>query len=272
MECRDVREVADSFLAGELLTETSHQILRHLDTCRPCRVELAGRRALRDGIRRALEEAPEFTPRPEFVAELRTKLQAAAAQAPVRRGIKLQKWWTLAAVLVLAATIMFAFRSRQWFTGADTLAVAAVGDHRYCALHYQLNERPISLEMAAEKYDAAYRVLETLPPVDVSTASGPARVLERHVCVYDGRRFGHLVLAYRGTRISLIMTEAPGDAGAASGGLPQVKADGRVDGMTVVSFRAARHRVFLTGDLPHVELVSLADVVAGPLYRRLTGV
>jgi hypothetical protein len=49
MECRDVRELADSFLGEELLTETNHEILRHLDTCPVCRADLAGRRAVREG-------------------------------------------------------------------------------------------------------------------------------------------------------------------------------------------------------------------------------
>ena len=40
MECRDVREMADSFLGEELLTETNHEILRHLETCPVCRAEL----------------------------------------------------------------------------------------------------------------------------------------------------------------------------------------------------------------------------------------
>jgi len=52
MTCRDVRELADSFLAEELLTETNHEILRHLETCPVCRADLAVRRELRDGLRR----------------------------------------------------------------------------------------------------------------------------------------------------------------------------------------------------------------------------
>jgi hypothetical protein len=50
MECRDVRELADSFLAEELLTETNHEILRHIDTCPMCREDLAARRALRVAV------------------------------------------------------------------------------------------------------------------------------------------------------------------------------------------------------------------------------
>ena len=47
MNCRDVREVADSFLGEELLTETNHEILRHLENCPTCRTEIDARRRLR---------------------------------------------------------------------------------------------------------------------------------------------------------------------------------------------------------------------------------
>ena len=36
--------------------------------------------------------------------------------------------------------------------------------------------------------------------------------LERHACAYDARRFGHLVMHYRGHVVSLLMTAAGGEA------------------------------------------------------------
>ena len=66
MECRDVRDMADAFLAEELLGNTSHQILRHLETCRGCRDDLDARRALRDRVRSAFYHARELAPTPEF--------------------------------------------------------------------------------------------------------------------------------------------------------------------------------------------------------------
>ena len=41
--------------------------------------------------------------------------------------------------------------------------------------------------------------------------------------------------------------------------------------MSVVSFRTARHMLFLAGDVEPEGLVQLAEAVAGPLYAQLAG-
>ena len=274
MECRNVRELADSFLAEELLTETNHEILRHLGTCPVCRADLDARRALRDGMRRAFHRAAELEPTAEFAARLRTAVQNAAYSAPARRGIRWQGWWALAATVLLAVMVGLAFRGGEWMAATDALARAAVGDHLNCALHFRLTEKPIPLEDAAPRYGPAYRVLENLPSNTVMTAVGPARVLERHSCVYRGRRFAHVVFDYQGQRVSLLVTDAdrgmelklPGEA------LPHVTSAGRIDDMAVVSFRASSHTVFFAGDVAQTDLMKLADAVAEPLYRGLAGV
>jgi hypothetical protein len=61
MNCRDVREIADSFLCEELLTETNHEILRHLETCPLCRTEIDARRRLRGALRDAFNRAKSQT-------------------------------------------------------------------------------------------------------------------------------------------------------------------------------------------------------------------
>jgi len=53
MQCREVRDLADSFLSEQLLVETNHQVLRHLEGCPACRTELEAHRELRAAIRRA---------------------------------------------------------------------------------------------------------------------------------------------------------------------------------------------------------------------------
>jgi hypothetical protein len=273
MECRDVREMADSFLAEELLTETNHEMLRHLDLCPVCRADLAARRSVRDGVRRAFQSARDLDPSHEFITQLRTRLQETAHQGPARRRFRLKGWWALAATVLLAVALGLAYRGRDWIAAAGALARAAVGDHRNCALQFRLAEKPISLEEAAQRYGPAYRVLEHLPPNDVMTTVGPAHVLERHACVYGGRRFAHIVFEYRGERVSLLVTAVEGGVPLAFPGeaLPHVTSAGRIDDMSVVSFRASRHMVFFAGDVAQVDLVKLADAVAGPLYRELAG-
>jgi hypothetical protein len=274
MECRDVRELADSFLAEALLTETNHEILRHLQTCPVCRADLAARRAWREGVRRAFQHARDLDPRPEFMTQLRASLQHAAHHVPARRGIQFRGWWALAATVLLVVALGLAYRGRDWITATGALARAAVGDHRNCALQFRLAEQPIALQEAAQRYGAAYRVLEKLPPDEVMTAVGPARVLERHACVYGGRRFAHIVFDYQGTRVSLLVTAVDGRVQPALPGdaLPHVTSGGRIDDMSVVSFRTARHMVFFAGDVVQADLVQLAEAVAGPLYRELAGV
>ena len=273
MECRDVREMADSFLAEELLTETNHEILRHLDTCPACREDLAARRALRAAVQRAFHNARDLDPSPEFMGRLRTTLQEAALKVPARRTIRFQTWWALAATVLLIVALGLAYRGRDWITATGALARAAVGDHLNCALHFRLAEQPITLEDAARRYDVVYRVLENLPPDNVTTVTGTAHVLERHSCVYGGRRFAHIVLDDGGTRVSLLVTAVDGSAQPALPAevLPHVTSADRVDDMSVVSFRTSRHMVFVVGDVAQADLVKLADAIAGPLYRGLAG-
>jgi hypothetical protein len=108
----------------------------------------------------------------------------------------------------------------------------------------------------------------------VATAAGPAHVLERHACVYGGRRFAHIVFDYRGERVSLLVTSVEGGVQLVFPGeaLPHLTSPGRIDDMSVVSFRTSRQAVFVVGDVAQADLMKLADAVAGPLYRALAGV
>jgi hypothetical protein len=273
MTCRDVREIAGSSLAGELPTDTKAEILLHLETCPACRADFAAQRALRGRLQRAIQNAPDLDPRPEFMLEVRTRLRDAAYQAPARR-VRAWGHWTLAATVLLAVALGLSYLGREWSSRTNALARAAIGDHRNCALAFRLADKPISLEEAARRYGAMYRALERMPGNDIATAAGPAHVLARHACVYGGRRFAHIVLEYRGVRVSLLVT-------AADGGLelrfpfdarPHVTSPGRIDDMSVISFRASHQMVFLVGDIAPAQLGPLADALAGPLYHDLTSV
>jgi hypothetical protein len=269
MDCRDVRDLADSFLDDELLVETNHEMLRHLERCPACRSELAVRRSLSDGVRRAFAGAPRLDASPEFAAALHATLRQAALDVPARRRFRPGRWWALAAALLLAATVGLVYRGRDW-VAMRALAHAAVGDHRDCALQFRLAEKPISLEEAARRYGAVYRLLERLPSDAIRTTVGPARVLERHACIYNGQRFAHIVLDFRGARVSMLVADAGGPS-APTNGETELGPPARVDELQLVSFRAARHVVIFTGDLDAADLVALADAAAAQLRHGLSG-
>jgi hypothetical protein len=274
MQCRDVREMADSFLSEELLIETDHEMLRHLDLCPACSADVATRRALRASLRRAFLDVRDLDPSPEFVAQLRTRLRASALRNPARRVPMFLGWWALAATVFMVVSLGVVFRGHfSSVTTTGVLAQEAVGDHRNCALRFQLTEKPISLEEAGQRFDTVYLALRDLPPSELLTAAGPARVLDRHSCVYAGRRFAHIVLQYRGAAVSLLVTgaEEASQTAIPTEALAHLKSNGRIDAMSVVSFRTPRHMVFFVGDLQQADLLHLADAVAGSLWRQLAG-
>jgi hypothetical protein len=268
MNCRDVREIADSFLCEELLTETNHEILRHLETCPVCRTEIDGRRRLRGTLRDAFNRAPELQASAEFQTRLRDQLRDVSARG-TRSWSLSPRWLALAAGVVLAVGVAGIVFMKGTTAPAEALARDAVGDHQNCALNYRLVKRPVPLEQAAQQFDSAYRVLLNAPPDDISTPDGVARVTERHSCAYGARRFGHVIMEYRGRIVSLLMTENDGRTGnVAQDTIPHVI--GRpMNGLSVVTVNGTRHAILLVSDLDTADLTQLSRAVSMPLARRL---
>ena len=256
MQCRDVRELADSFLSEQLLVETNHELLRHLETCPECRSDIAGLRVIRDGLRAAFTRVENLRPRPDFAAELRATLRPAPAE--ISRRSVLQSWWALAAGVVLAAGGGVFVRHSSSRSRLAALAREAAGDHQNCAVKFNLAERPIPLEEAARRYGAPYGALATfmLPAVN-----DPLEVLERHSCVYRGRRFGHVVFRYRGAVTSLLVTDGTAPS------RPELEATDT--GAVVASLPAGRFVGFLVGSLERQQILDLAQLLAEPLSRHL---
>jgi hypothetical protein len=271
MNCRDVRDVADSLPGEELLTETNHEILWHLDTCPSCRTEMDARRRLRAALRSAFNHAPELQPVGDFADRLRDQLRRAPGQRHRSRMFS-GRWLALAAGVVLAAGVISVIFINSSPVAEDALARDAIGDHRNCALKYRLVRMPIPLEEAAQQFDSAYLLLLTAPPDDVSTQNGPVHVVERHSCAYGARRFGHVILQYRGRVVSLLLTTNDGTTGStARPDLTPHAIGSPVDGLSAVSVHGSRHAVTLVSDLGNAELTQLSRMISLPLVERLAG-
>lgn len=307
MQCHDFRELADSYMGDELLVETNHELLAHLEACAACRRELAARRALRDKLRASFARAPELRMRDEFGEQLRASLRARALGDTIRPGARRRAWLAIAATVVVAVFLGLAgARLRQHAAaglagngavrshdragdtagspatraGANTATGAsaaeyvrlAVGDHQNCAVKFALPEDPIDLDEAGHKYDNAYVDLRGAVAAALKDSPDSIKLLEAHSCVFEGRRFGHVVLRYRDHIVSLQVTGAArpgagdasaGDAGRASARSEQgVMSCSRSGGYSVSCFETARHAVYVVSDLSEAKNLSIARDLA----------
>jgi anti-sigma factor RsiW len=269
MECRDVRPLVEAFVTEQLLVETTQAIEAHLDQCAACHAEVNGLRRLRAATQSAFLNAPALRARPEFLAALGARLQAETAPRPARMY---RTWLALAASLLVAVAAGTGWR--QWsVSNLTSLLNDAVGDHRFCAVTFRLLEAPIPLEEAAHRFDVVDRALETVEPSTASLSGGPVRIVERHSCVFNGRRFAHLVLRYKGQTVSLLVTEAA-DRGAGVWGLGPVdegttSAFPVTDGFHVTAFRRSRHVVFFVSSLGQDDVQEVARAMVAHITRAL---
>jgi hypothetical protein len=232
--------------------------------------DLDGASRLRAALRDAFDRSPDLEPPANLTAKLRARLEE---EADPRRstGISRRSWLGLAAGLVLTIGLTGRLITDRAAASAEALARDAIGDHRNCALKYRLARTPVPLPEAAARFDTAYRLLMTAPPDEVPAPGGAIHVLERHACAYDGRRFGHVIMQYRGHVVSLLMTAGSTAAGSQGDGTIAHAIGQPVNGLSVVSMTRSGRSILLVGDLEHDELTELSRIVAEPLAQRLAG-
>ena len=306
MQCREFREIVDSYLSNELIVETNHGVISHLEQCAECRQELKARRELRGKLRGAFLQSPENQLPAEFADRLRTQLHNYAlgkhGVPPLvsprgwRSYVKRRPiiWIALAAclLLIIGAGLVLV-RQRMVQPKADEIAVnkqraidslnpaipvsivqtelarSAVGDHRDCAIKFRLAEKPIDLEAAGQKYDPVYVNLTNAVLSQQGAAPLGAQFVEVHSCVYQGRRFAHIVLNYRGQLVSLLVTDIEPTKGVQSESDPRVITCSEFDGYKVSCFETARHAVFVVSDLTEGDNLALARALAPSVFAHI---
>lgn len=306
MQCSEFREIIDSYLKDELSIETNHNIIQHTQTCSACRAELVARRETHAQLRRAFNHAPEFQMRPEFAFRLRNKLKAEASGKPNTAfnffaALMRPQWLAVVACLVAAVVIgVFALRpqsdspnelarssadtwtrreARTAFPAGDLSGAAirlasfekreaALGDHQHCAIKYNLPEEPIDLNEAGRKYDAAYVDLAQAVRTGEGLRAGDIRYIEDHSCVYDGRRFAHIVLEHKGRTISLLVADAY-DTSANDANAVAVACSHDDGGYRVSCFGTKRHSVFVVSDLSEADNLMIARRLAPTVTQHI---
>lgn len=272
MQCDDFREIADSYLSDELLIETNHDVIRHLESCAGCRFVLASRRQLRHQLRSQFTQAVDLQMREEFTSDLKTHLRD---QALGRPGVVISRiaYVGIAASLLIAIALGFIAIQRWRHDQRELLALtnlteSAAGDHRECALEHKLGPTIIDLNEAGRVYDRAYA---NLANEIVSTGALPAgaQLVDAHSCIFQERRFAHVVVKYRDKTVSILVAKADANGRAPKPQPGDLVASLKSNSYRMAYFQTDRHAVLVVSELGDSDNMAIARSVAPALDKHI---
>jgi hypothetical protein len=265
------------------------------------------RRALRSAFANSqeLQPAADLSERVQRFAQARTALlhEPVTRRARVLRWVRHTAWsghstgrrWAVAAALILAAGGGGAMLFQGWGPFSDDIVAArsptgtpsgralmevapfAAGDHRECALQGR-PESWVALDEASRKFDPVYAGLADVVRRDRTTTKrvSIADVVDGHSCVFQGRRFGHVMLKHAGRLVSVLVTnfavtQKSTGLSRLTGrdGTRRVAACSQNADFRVACFRAPHHAVFVVSDLGEQDNLALARSVAPSLQQHL---
>lgn len=292
MDCRDFKEMLDSYFCQELAVETNHAMLGHAEHCAHCRSEMASRRNLRATLQRACAQDQMSN---EACERLRRLLRAEALPGEERSWRRrladlfaLRFAMPIAAtagilVLVASAAAIYRLSSGAWSQGGsaraaqltDTVMEQAANDHHLCASHWVDGNEPAMESDEVKGFDQACADLDKI----AASGSQGLRLRAMHVCGFRGRQFVHLVYTRDQQLVSLLVTAR--DSQAVKGGivspanvpLPQIQRSLQL-GLPIGAYQTAKHVVLVVSKLPEAENEALAQQLASPVLnhlRRLDG-
>ncbi len=285
MRCENFREIADSFLNSELLVETNHEVVRHLENCEDCRKEFEAQKIFREKLRSAIVNAPDAQINPAFAANLRSQLR----KDFVKENVQPNFWQNIfsvkvmtasfASLLLVSAITAFVFlannengktisqnQSSEINSPTDEnlsemwqkIAYQAIGDHRHCGLEKMDNWQKTAEQESAKKTNFRQAFLQKAS----FSPSEEMKLLHVHDCIYDGRNFTHAVIQIGRRTVSVLLTETEIASEAnknSRGGEPDSAIIcQKQTGFQIASFTGASKAVFVISDLPEAENLNLA--------------
>lgn len=210
--CKRIRSYLDSYLNNELMVETNHEVLTHLEACGTCSRSLEDRARLKAQLKRAVMQ--EYAP-----AALRERI---ASDLRRTRGFSFKtlslSFAAAAAVLVIAAATFFSLHS-----GAEPLSLqadVAPGDvsgqvlkigfdnHVFCTIDHELANSEFTAEQMSEELGSEYAGLVALLREKMPQGYP---VVVGHRCHYQGREFIHLIMRNQNDVVSLVITRKNGE-------------------------------------------------------------
>jgi hypothetical protein len=276
----------DSYINNELLVETNHEVLRHLETCPACAAEVESRTRMKVRLKDAVQNqsVPE-----DLQARVRVALRedsrasfawtrwasAAAAVLVVAAGIWVEApRWTRPALPNLADR-----RGQDVFIQKVSASLSAVlkvglGDHIHCSIFRKYPKDPPSVDEMAQKLGPAY---QDLVPLVKARIPEEYRIILAHQCGYQGRRFVHLTLTNGSSLLSLVITrKEPGES------MQALKVSDHISGVAVYQAAAQNYDVagfetdeflaYVVSDLGARQNLQIAYALAPSLHQFLAAV
>jgi Putative zinc-finger len=283
MECRNFKELLDSYLSDELAVESNHQIIRHSEICPNCRSEMAARRNMRSMLRESFKVT---TASPDFKNRLRASLREEAN--PIVPTIeKISLWNRLLSSfatqkLAFASAIFIAVAAGAFYIFQPTKVEAAelspqlfsqaAGDHDYCSAKWLQYQNPVTEMFGTDSIDPEFK---NLPQLSQHQALG-LTLHHAHVCTQEGRLFAHLVYTRGADMISLLITER-NSAALKNGIIPND--NGLKDGIqnafkikekyTISAIQTSKHIILIVSSLDETSNKQLAEKLAQPISQHL---
>jgi len=294
MNCKDFKEIADSYLSNELLVETNHEVLQHLENCANCRRELGARRELRASLRSAVKNSLHSRINPAFAYKLKTDLRQKTFGKNHAWNFFGSKavFASLFAVMILAVAFGLIWRKPETNTvnlnpvdtnktninlpnnslnyqRADFVEARkdAVDDHKNCALTHNLKEKPISLDEAAKLYGTANKGFDTTVIEALREGFGDnVKFIKAHFCLINGRRFAHVVVEFQKKVVSVLMTKRENaDETNNSDAISCQTADG----LQIACFESGNYSIFVISDLPETDNLLVARTISLSIKKHI---
>ena len=215
--CEKIRRYLDSYVSSELLVETNHEVLRHLENCPSCSAELETRTRLRSRLKAAVQS--QAVP-PDLQVRVRDRIRARSRRPAWMFGWT--RWAAAAAMAVLVVAVGIGTWSshrlqplppltdRPWQDAyilkisqtITSMLSPGLKDHVHCSIFRKYPKNPPTLEQMAEKMGPSYGGLVQLVKANVPDQY---RIVMAHQCGYKGRRYVHLTLHDGDHLISLVI-------------------------------------------------------------------
>lgn len=280
MQCKDFREIADSYLSDELLVETNHEVFQHLENCKNCRNVLGGRREVRVKLRSAIVSAPESQIDRVFAANLRQSLEKEAFRqngfSDFFRAFNAPKAFALTAVALIVAVLIGV---NFWTNSADQNEIAnnniyktawanlsdeAISDHAHCGLDKYDYWKQNDVTETAEEKAFEEKVLNQIRSETAQTA----KLVSIHDCEVEGKSFHHAIVNVGNHIVSITQPtfKTVPDTSKVTG-VSDVFTLRRKD-FELAGFTENGKAYYVISDLPEAENKRIAEIFSGSLQAR----